>query len=488
MLNTIQDALTFDDVLLVPAESSVLPDQTTLDTFFTAKIPLHIPFVSAAMDKVSEARMAITMAQEGGISVIHKNMSMEEQARQVRSVKRFESGIVRDPLTVTADTSIRDLLDMLHANQFSSVPVTDQKNNLVGIVTRRDIRFEQHLDQPISTVMTPKERLITVREGAAREEVLSLLHKHRIERVLVVDEQFALRGMITVTDILKAKEHPQAAKDLQQRLVVAAAVGTSKTEQERIIALIQAGVDAIVIDTAHGHSAGVINQVQWIKKNYPDTQVIAGNIVTAQAAHALVQAGADAVKVGIGPGSICTTRIVTGVGVPQITAIADVATALKNTSVKLIADGGIRYSGDACKALAAGADTVMIGSLFAGCEESPGEIELHEGRSYKIYRGMGSLGAMAQGSKDRYFQSNVAAEKLVPEGIEGMVPYKGSVVGILHQLTGGLRACLGYTGCADLEALHQSAQFMRISSAAMRESHVHDVRISKEAPNYWREC
>lgn len=488
MLNTIQDALTFDDVLLVPAESSVLPDQTKLDTFFTAKIPLHIPFVSAAMDKVSEARMAITIAQEGGISVIHKNMSIEEQARQVRSVKRFEGGIVRDPLTVTADSSIRDLLNMLQANQFSGVPVTDQKNNLVGIITRRDIRFEQQLDQPVSTVMTPKERLITVREGAPREEVLSLLHKHRIERVLVVDDHFALRGMITVTDILKAKEHPQAAKDLQQRLVVAAAVGTSKAEQERIMALIQAGVDAIVIDTAHGHSEGVINQVQWIKKNYPDTQIIAGNIVTAKAAHALVQAGADAVKVGIGPGSICTTRIVTGVGVPQITAIAEVAAALKNTSVKLIADGGIRYSGDACKALAAGADSVMIGSLFAGCEESPGEIELHEGRSYKIYRGMGSLGAMAQGSKDRYFQSNVATEKLVPEGIEGMVPYKGSVVGILQQLTGGLRACLGYTGCADLEALHRSAEFMRISSAAMRESHVHDVRISKEAPNYWREC
>lgn len=487
MLNTIQDALTFDDVLLVPSESSVLPENTNLQTFFTAAIPLNIPFISAAMDKVSEAQMAITMAQEGGISVIHKNMTIDEQARQVRRVKRFEGGIVRNPLTVTPDFSIGALLQMLESNQFSAVPVVDQEKNLVGIITRRDIRFEQHLDQPVSTVMTPKERLITVREGAPREEVLSLLHKHRIERVLVVDEQFGLRGMITVTDILKAKEHPQAAKDTQQRLVVAAAVGTAQAEQTRIAALVQAGVDAIVVDTAHGHSAGVINQVRWIKKNYPDTQIVAGNIVTAKAAQALVAAGADAVKVGIGPGSICTTRIVTGVGVPQITAIAEVAAALKNTGVKLIADGGIRYSGDACKALAAGADTVMIGSLFAGTEESPGEIELHEGRSYKIYRGMGSLGAMSQGSKDRYFQSNVATEKLVPEGIEGMVPYKGSVVGVLHQLTGGLRACLGYTGCDTLPALYKTAQFVRISSAAMRESHVHDVRISKEAPNYWRE-
>lgn len=486
MLNIIQEALTFDDVLLLPAESHVLPKNTHLATRFTANIQLQIPLLSAAMDTVSEAPMGITLAQEGGLSVIHKNLSIEAQAAQVSRVKRFENGIVRDPITVQPQCTIRQLLEIMQAHHFSAVPVLDERDNLVGIVTRRDVRFEENLDQPVSAVMTPKERLVTVREHATREEVLSLLRQHRIERVLIVDAAFKLRGMITVTDILKAKEKPLAAKDQQQRLRVAAAVGVSEEERQRIAALVEAGVDAIVVDTAHGHSQGVIEQVKFIKGHYPHLAVVGGNIATAEAAKALAAAGADAVKVGIGPGSICTTRIVTGVGVPQMTAIANVAAALKGTQVCVIADGGIRFSGDICKAIAAGADTVMIGSLFAGTEESPGEIELYQGRSYKTYRGMGSLGAMSAGSKDRYFQSNVAAEKLVPEGVEGMVPYKGSVLGVIHQLTGGLRSCMGYTGSKNLEDLRTHAKFVKVSAAGMRESHVHDVRISKEAPNYWQ--
>jgi len=484
MFSSLQEALTFDDVLLIPAESAVLPKDTSLKSLFSRNLHLNIPIISAAMDTVSEYRMAICLAQAGGISVIHKNMSMQAQAHQVRKVKRFESGIVRDPLTISPDCSINDVRELMLANHFSGVPVIDQHGDLVGIVTRRDVRFEENQTLMVRDVMTPKDRLVTIHEDASRSEILALLHQHRLERLLMVDDQFSLQGMITVTDIMKAQTHPLAVKDSQQRLVVAAAVGVSLEEQSRIELLIEAGVDALVVDTAHGHSKGVIEQVRWIKTRYPAVQVVGGNIATADAARALMAVGADAVKVGIGPGSICTTRIVTGVGVPQMTAISQVAEALKGSGVAVIADGGIRFSGDICKALAAGAHAVMIGSLLAGTDEAPGEVELYQGRSYKTYRGMGSLGAMSAGSKDRYFQSNVATEKLVPEGIEGMVPYKGSVQGVIQQMVGGIRSCMGYTGCATLDALRQTARFMKISAASMRESHVHDVRISKDAPNY----
>ncbi|MSP53354.1 MAG: IMP dehydrogenase [Gammaproteobacteria bacterium] len=479
-----QKAYTFDDILLLPAESSVLPRDVDLSSWLTREIKLNIPILSAAMDTVTEARLAITLAQEGGIGIIHKNMNIEEQARQVRQVKKFESGIVKDPLTVSSDKTVRELLKMTKANNISGMPVVDN-GNLVGIVTSRDVRFETNLDQPIANVMTQKDRLVTVLEGADRDQVISLLHQYRIEKVLIVNKDFQLRGMITATDIRKAEEKPNACKDSQQRLRVGAAIGTDDASKERADALIKAAVDVIIIDTAHGHSKGVIDQLKWIKKHFPHVQVIAGNIVTSEAALALVQAGADGVKVGIGPGSICTTRMVSGVGVPQITAIMNVAIALKKQGIPLIADGGIRYSGDIVKAIAAGAYSVMLGSMFAGTEESPGEVELYKGRSYKSYRGMGSLGAMSKGSSERYFQdSSVGIEKFVPEGIEGRVPYKGPLAAIIHQLTGGLRSGMGYTGCSTIEALRTKAEFVEITSAGIRESHVHDVVITKEAPNY----
>ena len=485
-MRIVQEALTFDDVLLLPAYSNVLPKQVSLETQFTRDIRLNIPLVSAAMDTVTEARLAITLAQEGGIGIIHKNMTIEQQARQVLLVKKFESGIISDPITVTADTSINDVLALTRAQGISGVPVVDQSGNLTGIVTNRDLRFETHLDSPVSTVMTPKDKLVTVKEGAEREEILHLLHQHRIEKVLVTNDNFQLRGLITVKDIQKATDKPDACKDEHGRLRVGAAVGTGPETMERVAALVEAGVDVLVVDTAHGHSQGVLDAVRHVKQTYPDVQVIGGNIATGAAATALAEAGADAVKVGIGPGSICTTRIVAGVGVPQISAVNNVASALKGTGIPLIADGGIRYSGDISKAIAAGAYSVMIGGLFAGTEEAPGEVELYQGRSYKSYRGMGSLGAMAQkqGSKDRYFQETNDVEKLVPEGIEGRVPYKGSVLGVIHQLLGGLRSSMGYTGSEALDALRTRAEFTRITNAGVRESHVHDVQITKEAPNY----
>jgi IMP dehydrogenase len=480
------EALTFDDVLLVPAYSNVLPREVSLETQLTRAIRLNIPLLSAAMDTVTEGRLAIVLAQQGGMGIIHKNLSAEQQAYEVRMVKKFESGVVKDPITVSPNTTIRDVLALTKAHRISGVPVVEHGQDLVGIVTSRDLRFETRYDNPVHTIMTPKSDLVTVTEGAGREEVVALLHKHRIEKVLVVNNEFQLRGLITVKDIQKAQEYPQASKDEMQQLRVGAAVGTGTGTQDRVALLNEAGVDVICVDTAHGHAQGVLDVVHWIKKNYPEVQVIGGNIATAEAAKALVAAGADAVKVGIGPGSICTTRIVTGIGVPQITAIANVAAALQGTEVPLVADGGIRYSGDLAKAVAAGAHCVMIGSLFAGTEEAPGEVELYQGRSYKSYRGMGSLGAMAQqhGSSDRYFQENGEIEKLVPEGIEGRVPYKGSLVAIVHQLLGGLRAAMGYTGCASQPELHSKAQFVRVTYAGMRESHVHDVTITKEAPNY----
>lgn len=484
-LSNLPLALTFDDVLLVPAHSTVLPKDVSLQTNVTREIPLNIPLLSAAMDTVTEGRLAITMAQEGGIGIIHKNMSIQAQAEEVRKVKKFESGMVKDPVSVTPHMTVQELLQVMAKHNFSGVPVVDGEY-LIGIVTSRDIRFETNLSLPVSAVMTPKERLVTVKEGASREEIRSLLHKHRIEKLLVVNEAFNLRGLITVKDIQKAKENPFACKDSSEQLRVGAAVGVGEGTDERVEALIEAGVDVIVVDTAHGHSQGVLSRVKWIKTHFPDIQVIGGNIATADAALDLVKAGADAVKVGIGPGSICTTRIVTGVGVPQISAITNVAEALKG-SVPIIADGGIRFSGDVCKALAAGADVVMLGSMFAGTEESPGEIELYQGRTYKNYRGMGSIGAMAQaqGSSDRYFQdTSLGAEKLVPEGIEGRVPYKGLAQNVIHQLMGGLRSCLGYTGCNDIATLHKKAQFVQVTNAGMRESHVHDVNITKQAPNY----
>jgi len=480
-----QEALTFDDVLLIPAYSNILPRDVSLTTQLTRSIQLNIPLVSAAMDTVTEARLAIAMAQEGGIGIIHKNMPAERQAYEVSAVKKYESGVIKDPITVPPTISIREVIDLTRARRISGVPVVD-KGELVGIVTSRDLRFSTRLEEPITKIMTPKERLVTVREGAGQDEAIRLLHKHRIEKVLVVNDKFELRGMITVKDIQKARDYPQACKDEFERLRVGAGVGTGAGTEERVEALSAAGVDVIVVDTAHGHSQGVLERVRWVKQNFPHLQVIGGNIATAAAALALVEAGADAVKVGIGPGSICTTRIVAGVGVPQITAVANVADALKDSGVPLIADGGIRYSGDISKALAAGAYTVMLGGLFAGTEEAPGEVELYQGRSYKSYRGMGSLGAMAQqqGSSDRYFQESTDAEKLVPEGIEGRVPYKGSMVAIVHQLLGGVRAAMGYTGCATIDDMRTQAGFVRITSAGIRESHVHDVTITKEAPNY----
>lgn len=483
-MRVLQEALTFDDVLLVPDHSTVLPKQVDLGSWLTREIALNIPLVSAAMDTVTEARLAITVAQEGGIGIIHKNMTIDEQAEQVRIVKKFESGVIKDAITVSPRTSIREVRALTRAHNISGVPVVDGED-LVGIVTNRDLRFETSYDNPVSSIMTPKERLITVREGAGRDEVVALLHKHRIEKVLMVNDKFQLRGLITVKDIQKAKEKPNACKDHLARLRVGAAVGTGEGTDDRVAALVAAGVDVLVVDTAHGHSQGVLDRVRWVKRNFPHMQVIGGNIATAEAALALVEAGADAVKVGIGPGSICTTRIVTGVGVPQITAISNVANALAGTGVPVIADGGIRYSGDLSKAIAAGASSVMIGSMFAGTEESPGDVELFQGRSYKSYRGMGSIGAMQQGSSDRYFQEMTAeAEKLVPEGIEGRVPYKGSLVAIVHQLMGGVRASMGYTGCANIEEMRTKPKFVRVTSAGMRESHVHDVTITREAPNY----
>ncbi len=484
-MRIVQEALTFDDVSLAPAHSVVLPKDVSLETQLTREIKLYVPIVSAAMDTVTEARLAIGLAQEGGIGIIHKNLAAEEQAREVRQVKKFESGVIKDPITVTANTSIRDVLGLTAAHNISGVPVVDG-DKLVGIVTNRDLRFETKFDAPVSTIMTPKERLITVREGAKHGEVLHLLHKHRIEKVLVVNDKFQLRGLITVKDIQKAKEFPSACKDEQGHLRVGAAIGTGAGTEERVIALVDAGVDVIVVDTAHGHSQGVLDRVKWVKKKYPDMQVIGGNVATAAGARALVDAGADGVKVGIGPGSICTTRIVAGVGIPQVTAISNAAIELKGTGVPVIGDGGIRYSGDIAKAIAAGANCVMIGGLFAGTEEAPGDVELFQGRSYKSYRGMGSIGAMAKqhGSSDRYFQDTRGADKLVPEGIEGRVSYKGSLSAIVHQLVGGLRASMGYTGCQTIEEMRTKPQFVRITNAGVRESHVHDVTITKEAPNY----
>jgi IMP dehydrogenase len=479
------EALTFDDVLLLPAYSRVLPREVSLGTQLTRNIRLSIPLVSAAMDTVTESRLAIALSQEGGIGIIHKNLSAEDQAREVRRVKKYESGIIQNPISVPPSMSIGEVLQLTHARKISGVPVVDGEN-LVGIVTGRDLRFETHFGEPVSSIMTPKDKLVTVKEGASREEVTSLLHKHRIEKVLVVNDRFQLRGLITVKDIQKAKEYPNACKDEQERLRVGAAVGTGKGTHERVEMLVKSGADVIVVDTAHGHSQGVLDVVRWIKSKHRDTQVIGGNIATGEAAKALAQAGADAVKVGIGPGSICTTRIVTGVGVPQITAVATVAEALKGTDIPLIADGGIRYSGDIAKALVAGAYAVMIGGLFAGTEEAPGETELYQGRTYKQYRGMGSIGAMTQqhGSADRYFQESGEIEKLVPEGIEGRVPYKGPMTAIVHQMVGGIRAAMGYTGCASMEEFRTRPEFVRVSLAGMRESHVHDVQITKEAPNY----
>ncbi|MEO1889247.1 MAG: IMP dehydrogenase [Cycloclasticus sp.] len=480
-----QEALTFDDVLLVPAYSAVLPRDVSLQTQLTRSISLNIPILSAAMDTVTEARLAIALAQEGGIGIIHKNMTAEQQAAEVMKVKRFESGVIKDPITVSPTTTIREVMALTRQHNISGVPVVNGKD-LVGIVTSRDLRFETHLDALIDTAMTPKEKLVTVREGASKEEVIGLLHKHRIEKVLVVNDKGELCGMITVKDIQKAKDYPQACKDDLEQLRVGAAVGTGAGTEDRVGALVDAGVDVVIVDTAHGHSQGVLDRVTWVKKNYPNLQVIGGNIATGDAALALVDAGADGVKVGIGPGSICTTRIVAGVGVPQITAVDNAVQALKGTGVPIISDGGVRYSGDVAKVIAAGASAVMLGSLLAGTEEAPGEVELFQGRSYKSYRGMGSLGAMAQqeGSSDRYFQETSEAEKLVPEGIEGRVAYKGTMVNIVHQLVGGLRASMGYTGCESIEVMRHKAKFVRITGAGMKESHVHDVMITKEAPNY----
>jgi len=480
-----EEALTFDDVLLTPAFSQVLPREVSLQTKLTRDITLNIPLMSAAMDTVTEAKLAIAIAQEGGIGIIHKNMSPQEQAREVRLVKKYESGVITDPFTVTPTTSVREVMELTRANNISGVPVVDGKD-LVGIVTSRDLRFETHYDEPVSLVMTPKERLVTVLEGASAEEIKSLLHKHRIEKVLVVNDEFQLRGLVTVKDMQKAHEFPEACKDADESLRVGAAVGVGPGTEERIEELLNAKADVLVVDTAHGHSEGVLTMVSWIKTNYPDCQVIGGNVATAEGALALVEAGADGVKVGIGPGSICTTRIVTGVGMPQLTAVNNVACALEASGVPFISDGGIRYSGDIAKAIAAGAYTIMVGGLLAGTEEAPGEVELYQGRSYKSYRGMGSLGAMAQthGSSDRYFQENDEIEKLVPEGIEGRVPYKGAMSAIVHQLVGGLRASMGYTGCRTIDEMRVKPNFVRLTGAGMKESHVHDVTITKEPPNY----
>lgn len=484
-MRIVQEALTFDDVLLLPAYSELLPRDAELNTRLTRRINLNIPLVSSAMDTVTEASLAIAMAQIGGIGIIHKNMSPTKQASEVRRVKKYESGVISDPITVSPHVSIADVLAITRAHQISGVPVVDGQR-LVGIVTSRDMRFVTDLTAAVSSIMTGRDRLVTVREGASHAEVLSLLHEHRIEKVLVVDDDFQLRGMITVKDIQKSTDYPNACKDDLERLRVGAAVGTGPDSEARISALVEAEVDVIVVDTAHGHSQGVLERVRWIKRNYPDIQVIGGNIGTGQAALDLVEAGADAVKVGIGPGSICTTRIVAGVGVPQITAVANIAHSLADFGVPLIADGGVRYSGDIVKALAAGAHAIMVGGLFAGTEEAPGEVELYQGRSYKSYRGMGSVGAMAQshGSGDRYFQEGRAAEKLVPEGIEGRVPYKGPISAVIHQLLGGLRSGMGYVGCRTIDQLRTQAEFSRITGAGVRESHIHNVSLTKEAPNY----
>ncbi|ACO75609.1 IMP dehydrogenase [Laribacter hongkongensis] len=483
-MRIVQKAYTFDDVLLVPAHSSVLPRDVSLATRLTRNIQLNLPLVSAAMDTVTEARLAIALAQEGGIGILHKNMSAQKQAAEVSKVKRHESGIVKDPVTIKPDMLVRDVIRLSRENKISGLPVMEN-GRVVGIVTNRDIRFENRLDTPVRDIMTPRERLVTVREGASLEEARELMHAHKLERVLVVNDAFELKGLITVKDIIKTSEKPLACKDEQGRLRVGAAVGVGEGTDERVTLLVEAGVDVIVVDTAHGHSQGVLDRVRWVKQNFPQVEVIGGNIATAAAALALVEAGADAVKVGIGPGSICTTRIVAGVGVPQLTAVSNVSEALKSTGVPLIADGGIRFSGDISKAIASGANVVMLGGLLAGTEEAPGEVELYQGRSFKSYRGMGSLGAMQQGSSDRYFQDNEAnADKLVPEGIEGRVPYKGSVVAVIHQLMGGLRSSMGYCGCATIDDMRTKAEFVEITSAGMRESHVHDVQITKEAPNY----
>jgi IMP dehydrogenase len=484
-MKELKKALTFDDILLVPAHSEVLPKQVSLTSKLTNKITLQTPIISAAMDTVTEGKLAIAIAQEGGMGVIHKNMSIKSQAKEVRKVKRFESGIIRDPISIDPSATIKDVFDLQAQHGISAMPVVS-KNTLVGLITSRDVLFETRLDETVQNVMTPQESLITVSEGTSMETVRKLLQKHRIERVLVTDKKFKLGGMITVSDIKKTSDFPKAAKDDQERLIVAAAVGVGKESSERISALVDAGVDVVVIDTAHGHSQGVIDCVKKTKKDFPNLEIIAGNIATAEAAIDLAKAGADSVKVGIGPGSICTTRIVAGVGVPQISAISDIAEVLKDTKVTVIADGGIRYSGDAAKAFAAGAHCVMLGSMLAGTEESPGEVELFQGRSYKAYRGMGSIGAMGQahGSSDRYFQAELAAEKLVPEGIEGRVPYKGSIRPIIHQMVGGIRSSMGYTGCKDLDAMRTKVKFVQVTAAGMTESHVHDVSITKEAPNY----
>lgn len=484
-MRLVQKALTFDDVLLVPAYSAVLPRDVSLRTRLTRSIELNIPLVSAAMDTVTEARLAIAMAQAGGIGIVHKNLKPSDQAREVARVKRYESGVLRDPITISPDMKIRDVIALSQQHGISGFPVLEGKT-VVGIITNRDLRFEEELDAPVRAKMTPREKLVTVAEGASLDEAKRLMNRHRLERVLVVDDAFELRGLITVKDIQKAVEHPLASKDDHGQLRVGAAVGVGPDNDERVELLVKAGVDVIVVDTAHGHSQGVLNRVRWVKDNFPHVQVIGGNIATGEAARALVEHGADGVKVGIGPGSICTTRIVAGVGVPQITAVSNVSEALAGTGVPLVADGGVRYSGDIAKALAAGADTVMMGGMFSGTEEAPGEVFLYQGRSFKSYRGMGSVGAMKDGAADRYFQEDNTAnvDKLVPEGIEGRVPYKGSVMAIIHQLTGGVRASMGYCGSSSIAEWHETAQFVQITAAGMRESHVHDVQITKEAPNY----
>ena len=484
MLRIKQEALTFDDVLLVPAHSTVLPNTANLSTQLTKEIRLNIPMLSAAMDTVTETKLAISLAQEGGIGFIHKNMTIERQADRVRKVKKFESGIVSEPVTVSPDLTLAALAEMVKKNGFAGYPVVDAENNLIGIITGRDTRFVKDLNKTVSQLMTKKEDLVTVKEGASRETILELMHQNRVEKVLVVDDAFKLKGMITVKDFQKAEQKPNACKDEFGRLRVGAAVGAGPGNEERIDALVKAGVDVLLIDSSHGHSEGVLQRVRETRAKYPNLPIVAGNVATAEGAIALADAGASAVKVGIGPGSICTTRIVTGVGVPQITAIADAAAALKDRGIPVIADGGIRFSGDIAKAIAAGASCVMVGSMFAGTEEAPGEIELYQGRAFKSYRGMGSLGAMAKGSSDRYFQSDNAADKLVPEGIEGRIPYKGYLKEIIHQQMGGLRSCMGLTGCATIEELRTKAEFVRISGAGIKESHVHDVTITKEAPNY----
>ncbi|MGK7295718.1 MAG: IMP dehydrogenase [Candidatus Wenzhouxiangella sp. M2_3B_020] len=482
-MRLIEEALTFDDVSLVPAHSDVLPNSVDLTTRITRDLTINIPLVSSAMDTVTEARLAIAMAQAGGVGVMHKNMGIEEQAHEVRVVKKYETGVIKDPITVDPYTTIREVLEITRRHNISGVPVVDG-DELVGIVTSRDMRFERKLDDPVRNIMTRKDKLVTVQEGASQDEVLQLLHKHRIEKVLVVNDRFQLRGLVTVKDIQKSEDFPNAAKDASEQLLVAAAVGAGGDTEDRVAALVEAGVDIIVVDTAHGHSQGVLDRVSWCKKHYPDVQIIGGNVSTSDGALALAEAGADAVKVGQGPGSICTTRIVAGVGVPQISAVSAAAAALAERDVPVIADGGVRFSGDLAKAIVAGASSVMIGSLFAGTEEAPGEVELYQGRSYKSYRGMGSLGAMARGSSDRYFQAEVTAEKLVPEGIEGRVPYKGPLGSVIHQLLGGLRSSMGYVGCRTMDEMRTRPGFVRVTNAGVTESHAHDVSITKEAPNY----